>query len=387
VSRSLGLSPLLLDSRGLIFEFPQRAVAPGTTHVVLGAPPARSSLWVAATEFYLQKNNLGALWRRRSIGLFALSQPSYLSHVRPPAYVDIYAQPNTDQVLQSGVGAQWRMLRAGFAFRATRNREDSGSGYTTGSGTDDHLSGSQNELDYHELSLGVGFEARGIEADVAVEWQDESYEEAQASVSGPNAQVIQAVGDARGWSGLVARLAVPAGRKVCIVAAGQAHCSDRTWTGIRIDPSSLQRFTFGERTKSWGASLGVVLDTGVPERLVLAASYAYRDEPISGVTGSYLQWTRSQDSQGLLTAAVQQTLWRGLLVRAGFSLTYSETKTSSRYLVAPDDNWRHQTTETLGDMFSWGFSYAWRNVQFEGALRTPPQVSTPITVFDLYITF
>ena len=192
LSLSWGIHPIFLDSPGLLYVFPQRAAAPESSRA-LGLPLPGSALWATTdAELYdLEERNLGGLWRGRSVGLFALAQPSYQAggefvHVGgfEPG-TEIYPPPYQSQsdLLQVGVGVGLGAARVGLALRATRHRSDSGRASEWSDGT--RLEGEQNELDYLEVAFGLGFDLRGVVVDADFEWQDESYEAAYGeSVSG-----------------------------------------------------------------------------------------------------------------------------------------------------------------------------------------------------------
>lgn len=385
VSRSLGLAPRFLDSASLVYAYPQRAVGPDSSTVTAGAPLARPTLWAGGEDVSSTRHNLGGLWRNRSAGLFVLSQPAALRGTSLP---DVYTiHPNTGHLLQAGGAARWKAWRVGVAFRATRDREEWGQAFDRGGISTDDIRAYQNELDYRELCVGVGFETRAIQADAAFEWQDESYEEASIDVSGDVVRALQATGTARGWSGVSARITVPVGDALSVVAAGRVRAADRNWDGTQYLPTTMRRVGFGERSKHWSADVGLVVRRSVHQRVIVAVSYAYYDEPLAGVESNNLELTSNKSSAGSVTGAVEQRLWRELIGRASVSIRYAQTEFVSQYFREDAVDMNSRRDETLGDLFAWGLAYSWRNLRAEGAMRVPPQVSSPIGVFDLYVTF
>ncbi len=393
-ARSLGVAPLLVDSPALVSLFPQRAVA--DTAGAFGATPGGSILWATTDSdpYTSDERNLGALGRWGSVGFFVLAQPNYLlggdfaqTGETPPS-LGYFSRPysSTSSVLQAGAGARWGGVRAGLAFRATRNRSDSGDG-STGSDGSSHLSGSQNELDYRELAFGLGADFRGATVDAEIEWQDESYEEAYGQVQDGTPAAITLDGELRGASGFAVRADVPAGPRLRVVAAGSYHWGDRTWSGTRYEVTGEQAIRFGERAETWGAHLAFVAATRLVERLVFAGSFVRYDEPLSGLSNSAIQATTQRISNGVVTVAAEKAIWRTLVMRAGVSGAYEKSEGTSNSESPDGTNTSTRALEELSDSFHWGLAYRWRSFRFETALRSPPVVDTPFEHFDLYWSF
>lgn len=377
LAQSLQIDPLLLDSPALTFAFPQRVASRDTAVLAFGRSTSRSELFVATDG---SDYGIGVTPRRESFGGFAYSQVGYLAEPSPYSY--IYLPYNSSQVLQAGVGGRIRPLRLGIAVRGTRFRHQERHDYSY------QETDLQYQTDHVEVAAGAGLSGHGIVLDAVYEWGDTRYKSAQ-SVAGNSDTLVTTIESRPQYENRVAvRLAVPAGSRLRVIAAGTLYWDEVTWSGQEFRNQQLQPLERTDRSKSWFSGLCFLMPVPHLDCLGVTGTFAHRDQVVLYAQNNRgLTVAARKLDEATLTVSAQRRLWRTLIGHAGFSTRYTRDQVDDVRGRSSDTELRSTRDELIEDGFSWGLGYTWRNLQAAGSMLVPPRLDIPIGTIDVYLAF
>lgn len=369
LASSLGQHPILLDSWGLVFLFPQAVVRDDSTELAVGRSVRRSAL-VATTSG--SEHSVGSILRRRRWAGFALAR--FIDPLDPYGY-------GTSAEPQLGAAMRWRGARFGAALRGARDKRESGelSRYRS----DQNLSGSRGIHNVWAGSFGVGGGIAGMQLDGVLEIVHDEVLSSWARFTYSDTMAVRLLSEDTSPAGAV-RLAVPLG-SARLVLAGRYTSNDFVLEGVQFDGIDIEAVRFAANREAWVAAASATFATRRIDRITIAASYERRFEPSVALSTGTLELREKQAKAGRVGVAASQELFPGLWLHASVAKTYVEDTDSYVRLSNVQENRRVTIVEHLDDAFAFGASYSWRNFDLDASMRTPLDLTRPFLLLDVHM--
>jgi hypothetical protein len=373
-SRSLGISPFLLDDVALGFRLPQLTATYRAQAVALGVSANGSST----------TTGLGATAHAGSNAFFFLVQPAE----------DIAPLIGGSRAFQLGWGREIGRARFGVALRGTRtvngrSRTSDGHGYVR----DDYYNENSHALE-GALGFGYGDEDRFI--DLVVEARDQQADADSRVVEASPSDTLsmrsrrQLQGDLS--PGVALRLGHTLGSGLRLVAAGDwaedqldgEIEASRNDTGLEQSHSDYRR--------RW--SVGMT-GTGSPARagdITVFGQYGRADTDVT--SSQYTSLNRATESidSGVLGVAIERNIWRRLDGLAGLRAQYSRTRTSSETWTVSGSGGSVVSSssyekESWNDRFGWGLAYRHDRFQVVGSIDSRLNLENLVLSLDARFYF
>jgi hypothetical protein len=373
-SRSLGISPLLLDDFGLAFRFPQ-----------LGARyPAQATALGVSGNTSGNTTGIGAAAYAGRNALFILNQPA----------AGIGPLVGRTRAFQLGWGREFDAVRLGVAVRGSRSVD--GIESTSGSSGNERGDFTNSNAHVIEGALGFGLGDADSFLDLVVELRNQETDwDRQRSYYSPSDSTVMRVRremSADLSPGIALRLGRTLDSGVRLVAAG-------SWTEDLLEGETAvqyneqsTRISDGDYVRRWSVGFA---GTGSPARagdLTVFGEYDRQDREFSDASTSSVSRSANTLDVGLIGVAIERTIWRRLEGLAGLRAQYTRAKYQ-------DDRWaltypgavhvesRLRETEAWTDRFGWGLAYRHDRFEVIGAMDARLNLENLVLTLDARFLF
>jgi len=391
-TRSLGIHPLLVDHPSLAFQLPQ--------HALLHPPQV---LVLVGTSY--RPVGMGGMFRLGGVRLLCFTQPlvsrvdGFMSDQGDSPYE--YRGSVRSTSLQAGLAAEPFGVRAGAALRGVLARglegaeQESWYSYTSA-----EASTGEDREHILEAVLGLGVGRRGaqLDAEVEIRWHNiddsaawGSYREHTSAPDESDTSLVFLHQAEKPTVSILLRGRLPAGRGAALTGVGQWGARRQQWTGylFSMSPESYVDSTLqlGVYQDLWAVGGAVCAPAGVADSLIVSAIYQGYRTPSFAADQSYeLRVTRGFHSVRTvsLVLSVEKRLRKQLRAQAGLGAVYRFDRVETT-LLRPTSGVVADVArvESLTDRFSWGLTWAWRNVRLAGCLQTTLRLDAPLIALDV----
>jgi hypothetical protein len=367
-SRSLGITPLLLDGEALVYRLPQLAPRYPGQLMALGL----------FGNFSANSSGLGVLAGVGANSFFLFNQTA-----------DFITAANGLRFMQAGWARSLGRTRIGLAVRGTRIDDA-----VTVASSPARAAGSTRGHAI-DVALGFGLGHGGRFLDVVGELRNlEGQQDYGVSSNAGAARGRALISMESGWFPAIAlRAGMRLGSGVQLTAAGSWSVEDVA-SSKELWISGLPVFIDDrpERDRHWLAGLAGTAAMRHPGDITLFGHYQRDDSAEFLLESDHLAIRRTQIDLGTVGIALESRLWRRLELLAGLRGEYRRqlrddqrlwvSSTTEIELLASSNE-----TETWSDRFSWGLGYRHRRFELVGSVDARLSLENLILSLDARFFF